>query len=90
MTLSSRKVNEFVEIGTGHSGRILRKGVFGTEAVHVLLFDEWMDCEDRHPTLFPGEVGVRSVRPASMMSDNSGDSRGREDYVDPLQRKRLL
>lgn len=88
MSLSGCKTGEIVVLGTGHRGRVIRHMKNGTPTTMVNLIGAFDDLEETWATAFPSATGVSSVASASWhREDHSGDARGRDDQLDPLQRK---
>lgn len=88
MTLEDRNPGEIVTLGTGHRGRIVSQNENGSPTTQIALIGEFDGVEDTVSTSFPSSVGVLSVSVDTYKrEDVHGRSRGREDHLDPLQRR---
>lgn len=79
-------------LGNGDRGRIIRhvqRGEHDTPTTEVALIDDFLETEDDTTTTYPSSTGVRSVSPTSRLRKPDGSGRGRQDHLDPLQRRTL-
>jgi hypothetical protein len=86
-TLEDCKPGQIVTLGNGDRGRVMRKCNRGTPTTDIALIDPFLDEQARETTRYPTITGVASMSAVLWLQDSSGGARGREDHLDPLQKR---
>lgn len=86
--LKNTKPGQIAMLGNGDRGRVVRHCKRGTPTTEVLLIDPFLEEEAATPTTYPSVTGVISMSASSWFEDPHGESRGKQDHLDPLQQQR--